>query len=81
VNVQGFGWGDRDTVIASNLVHLQGIATGDNRGKEGWGDQDSMNGLRVTNYDKGGQPRNNLLYDRNVVVINCRGGAQARGTE
>lgn len=81
VNVQGFGWTDHDTVISNNLVHLQGINTGDNRGKEGWGDQDSMNGLRVTNYGKGGQPRNNLRYDRNLVIINCRGGSQARGTE
>lgn len=81
VNVQGFGWGEHDTVISSNLVHLQGIDTGTNRGKEGWGDQDSMNGLRVTNYGKGGQARNNLCYDRNVVIINCRGKSQARGTE
>ncbi|MGD8239291.1 MAG: hypothetical protein PVH68_12105, partial [Armatimonadota bacterium] len=81
VNVQGFGWGERDTRIHHNLIHLQGIDTGDNRAKEGWGDQDSMNGLRVTNYGKGGQQRDDLLYHDNLIVINCRGGSQARGTE
>jgi len=81
VNVQGFGWGERDTRIHHNLIHLQGINTGLNRGKEGWGDKDSMNGLRVTNYGKGGQVRDNLLYHDNLIVIKCRGGSQARGTE
>ena len=81
VNVQGFGWGTKDTRIHHNLIHLQGIDTGKNRGKEGWGDQDSMNGLRVTNYGKGGQERQNLLYRDNLIVIGCRGRSQARGTE
>lgn len=81
VNVIGFGWSAKDTRIHHNLIHLQGINTGKNRSKEAWGDQDSMNGLRVTNYGKGGQVRDNLLYHNNIVVIRCRGGSQARGTE
>ena len=81
VNVQGFGWGESNIQIRKNLIHLEGINTGKNRGKEGWGDQDSMNGLRVTNYGKGGQKRNKLRYSDNLVVIKCRGGSQARGTE
>ena len=81
VNLQGFGWGTSDMLYHHNLIHLQGIDTGKNRNKEGWGDQDSLNGFRVTNYDKGGQKRDNLLYHDNVVVIRCRGGSQARGTE
>jgi len=81
VNVQGFGWAKKNAEYHHNLIHLQGIATGKNRGKEGWGDQDSLNGFRVTNYGKGGQKRDNLLYHDNVIVIRCRGGSQARGTE
>ena len=81
VNLQGFGWGTEDMLYHHNLIHLQGIDTGKNRGKEGWGDQDSLNGFRVTNYGKGGQKRDNLLYHDNLVVIKCRGGSQARGTE
>ena len=81
VNVQGFGWGTQNVHIHHNLIHLAGIDTGSRRNKEGWGDQDSMNGLRVTNYDKGGQVRDNLLYHDNLVVITNRGGSQARGTE
>jgi hypothetical protein len=81
VNVQGFGWADRNSRIDHNLIHLIGIHTGKYRGVEGWGDQDSLNGLRVTNYDKGGQQRDDLLYHDNVIVIECTGGSQARGTE
>ena len=81
VNLQGFGWGTKDMLYHHNLIHLQGLDTGNKRNKEGWGDQDSLNGFRVTNYGKGGQKRDNLLYHDNVVVIKCRGGSQARGTE
>jgi len=60
---------------------MEGIGTGDNRGKEGWGDQDSINGLRVTNYGAGGQVKINLRYSDNVIVIRGRDKCEIRGTE
>ena len=46
-----------------------------------WGEQDVLAGFRLTNYNKGGQIRENLNYHNNVIFGRCRWGAEMRGTE
>lgn len=81
VNPLGVGWSDWDYVVEKNLIQFTGIDTGDHRYKEEWGEQDALGGFRITDYDDGKTERNNLLYKDNLILINARGGSQARGTQ
>ncbi|OGF44965.1 MAG: hypothetical protein A2231_08665 [Candidatus Firestonebacteria bacterium RIFOXYA2_FULL_40_8] len=79
-NAYGFGWASTNLKISDNFVHMQGI-NASSRWGETWGDINMLSAMRVTNYDKGGQVRNNLEYKNNVVVIKGREGCEIRGTE
>lgn len=81
VNPFGVGWSDQNYVVQDNLIHFQGIDTGDHRYKEDWGEQDALGGFRITDYQDGKTKRTNLLYENNLLLINARGGSQARGTQ
>lgn len=80
VNPFGVGWAQRDYVVEDNIIQFQGIDTGDSRYKESWGERDAVGGFRITDYG-GETERENLLYRNNLVLINARGGSQARGTQ
>ncbi|MCK5682652.1 T9SS type A sorting domain-containing protein, partial [bacterium] len=87
-NSFGSGWSTDDFVFENNLIHMESIITmtGEdpytgNRYFETWGDIDCLAGIRITNYSAGGQVRNNLLYRNNLIIGNCRGGAEMKGTE
>ncbi|RJG37347.1 fibronectin type III domain-containing protein [Motilimonas pumila] len=77
----GATWAHESLNVADNLIHMESINSGKNRWWESFGDQNSLNGLRITNYGKGGQVRNNLVYSRNTIVGTARNGALMRGTE
>lgn len=76
-----FGWGHEDLLVENNYIEMQGLNSKRNRWWEGFGDQNSLNGLRITNYGKGGQIRNNLKYYNNKIVGMARNGSMMRGTE
>ena len=78
-NPYGFGWAHEDYNVHNNLVHFQGILV-NHRWHESWGDMSTLEAMRVTNYGKGGQVRNNLHYYDNLIVIKGRGGSELRGT-
>ena len=73
-------WGD-GVKVHDNFIHMAGINTGDTRWWEGFGDQNSMNGLRHTQWGDNKTVSNDSDYARNVVVITGRNGAQIRGVE
>lgn len=73
-------WGDGITV-RDNFILMQGINTGKKRWWEGFGDQNSMNGLRHTQWGKNKSESTDSLYEHNIVCINGRHGAQIRGVE
>ena len=73
-------WGN-GVKVHDNFIHMVGINTGKRRWWEGFGDQNSMNGLRHTQWNKNKVPSTNSDYARNVVVIQGRNGAQIRGVE
>lgn len=77
----GISWAHLDLVVADNFIHMESIDTADRRWHEDFGDRNSLNGLRLTNYGSGGQVRNNLVYERNTIVGRCRKGVEMRGTE
>ena len=79
-NPYGFGWAHKDLKIHHNLVHMQGINVRSRWG-ERWGDINMSAAMRVTNYGKGGQKRNNLQYWNNLIVLKGRGGCELRGVE
>ncbi len=73
-------WGD-GIKAHDNFIHMQGINTGKTRWWEGFGDQNSMNGLRHTQWGTNKTPSTDSLYERNTVCIYGRNGAQIRGVE
>lgn len=73
-------WGD-GIKVHDNFIHMEGINTGRTRWWEGFGDQNSMNGLRHTQWGKNRSRSENSEYANNVVVIKGRHGAQIRGVE
>lgn len=74
-------WAHENLDVSSNFVHMEGVNTENRRWWESFGDQNSLNGFRITNYGSGGQVRNNLVYDNNMIVGTARNGSIMRGTE
>lgn len=73
-----FGWGHEQT-FHHNFVHLEGT---DVKGRfEEYGDQVSLNGFRLTQYNGATHARHDNLYHDNTVVIRGREGSQGRGTQ
>jgi len=83
----GILWGTANLNANNNLIHMESINTMIERPLKGrrlietWGEQDVVAAMRLTNYSKGGQKRENLFYSNNLVIGNCRGDAVMRGTE
>lgn len=83
----GILWATTDLEVHDNFIHMESISTMIERPDKGrrlienWGEQDIIAGMRLTNYDKGGQERNNLVYTNNVIIGRCRGDVEMRGTE
>jgi len=77
----GISWAHLDLDVSGNFIHMQGINTENNRWYESFGDRNSLNGLRLTNYGKGGQIRDNLNYYNNLIIGTARNGSEMRGTE
>lgn len=83
----GILWATKDLNVHHNFIHMESISTmieRPNKGRrliEDWGEQDVLAGMRLTNYDKGGQKRENLIYSNNVIIGRCRGDVEMRGTE
>jgi hypothetical protein len=78
-NPYGFGWAHEDLFIEDNFIYMFGIDV-QHRWHERWGDINMLEGVRVTNYDQGGQVRNNLIYENNTIVLKGKQGAELRGT-
>ncbi len=78
-NPYGFGWAHEDYKVSKNIVHFQGIDVS-KRWHETWGDINMLEAMRVTNYGKGGQVRNNLKYTDNLIVIKGGQNCEIRGT-
>ena len=79
-NPYGFGWGTKDWKVYNNFVHMVGQDTAKRWG-ERWGDVNMLCGMRITNYGKGGQKRQDLEYYGNVIVIKGREDSEIRGVE
>ncbi|NOY96417.1 MAG: hypothetical protein GXO81_08570 [Chlorobi bacterium] len=83
----GILWATSDLNVSNNLIQMESINTMIEKPMKGrrlietWGEQDVIAGLRMTNYGKGGQERENLIYSDNLVIGHSRGGAEMRGTE
>ncbi len=83
----GILWSTRDFEAWHNFIHMESIVTMIHKPDSGrrlietWGEQDVLAGFRLTNYDKGGQERENMSYHDNVILGRCRWGAEMRGTE
>jgi len=77
----GISWSHKNMFADNNFIHMEGINTAKNRWYESFGDQNSLNGLRLTNYGAGGQIRNNIHYTSNLIIGNARHGSMIRGTE
>jgi hypothetical protein len=80
-NAYGFGWAHESLRIHDNIVHFYGIMANSRwAATESWGDLSMLEGMRVTNYGKGGQVRNDLEYWNNLIVLRGGGGCELRGT-
>ncbi|MDF9796248.1 hypothetical protein OKW21_001511 [Catalinimonas alkaloidigena] len=83
----GILWASKDLNVNGNFIHMEGVRTmieTPNKGMrliETWGEQDVLAGMRVTNYGEGGQARENLHYENNVIFGRSRQGGEMRGTE
>jgi hypothetical protein len=83
----GILWATSDLHVHHNFIHMESIRTMIERPHSGrrliedWGEQDVLAGMRLTNYNKGGQQRENLAYSNNVIIGRCRGDVEMRGTE
>ncbi|MEX2565254.1 MAG: fibronectin type III domain-containing protein [Cyclobacteriaceae bacterium] len=83
----GILWASNDLSVRDNFIHMESVKTmieKPNRGRrliETWGEQDVLAGMRITNYGKGGQVRENLRYENNVIFGRSRDGGEMRGTE
>jgi hypothetical protein len=74
-------WATINQSFDNNFIHMEAINTKDYRWWESWGEQNVVNGFRLTQYNPGGQYRNNVDFDGNIVITNARHGGYARGTE
>ncbi len=80
-NPYGFGWAHENLRIHGNLIHMHGIDLKKRWiHKESWGDINCLEGMRVTNYGKGGQVRNNLRYWDNAIILRGGEDVELRGT-
>jgi len=79
-NPYGFGWAHEAMYIYDNFVLMFGMDT-THRWYERWGDINMLSAMRVTNYDQGGQVRNNLEYWNNTIVIRGEENSEIRGVE
>jgi hypothetical protein len=78
-NPYGFGWAHENLVIRDNFVSMFGLDV-KHRWNERWGDVNLLAAMRVTNYGKGGQVRNNLRYHGNLILMRGKQGAELQGT-
>ena len=76
-----FGWAHQGLRIHDNLIHMENIGTQKRRWYESYGDWDSLNGFRITNYGNGGQLRKDLRYENNLMIGRGRSRGMIRGTE
>jgi hypothetical protein len=79
-NPYGFGWGKKDWKAYDNFIHMVGQDTSKRWG-ERWGDVNMLAGMRVTNYSKGGQEREDLEYYGNVIVMEGKEDCEIRAVE
>ena len=77
----GIAWSTKAARVHDNFIHMEGINAGKNRWYEAFGDNNSLNGLRMTSYGQGGYYRDDLQFFNNVIVGNARHGSNVRGTE
>lgn len=83
----GILWATADLDVRNNFIHMENLSTMIERPLKGrrlietWGEQDVVAGMRITNYGKGGQERENLSYEDNLIIGYCRGDTEMRGTE
>lgn len=73
-------WGD-GIKVHRNFIHMEGINTGRTRWWEGFGDQNSMNGLRHTQWGSNKTESTDSDYADNVVLVYASNGSMARGVE
>lgn len=76
-----FAWSTSNMTYENNYIEMQGINSHRNRWWEGFGDQNSLNGFRITNYAPGGQVRQNHKYIGNKIKGVARNGSQMRGLQ
>ena len=74
-------WSTYNHSFDSNFIHMEAINTQDIRWWESWGEQNVVNGFRLTQYSGGGQYRNLQDYNKNTVVVGGTNGGYFRGTE
>ncbi len=83
----GVLWAEKNLTVRNNFIHMEGIKTMISKPLKGyrlietWGEQDILAGMRITNYNKGGTYRENLLYEDNIIIGTARQGSEMRGTE
>ncbi len=81
----GIVWAERDLDASNNYIHMESVNTMKEPPNEGrrlietWGEQDVLIGMRLTNYGKGGQPREDFIYSKNVILGRSRGDVIMRG--
>jgi hypothetical protein len=78
-NPYGFGWAHENLKIRDNFICMFGLDV-KHRWDEKWGDINMLAGIRVTNYGKGGQVRNNLEYSGNLILMKGKDGCELQGT-
>jgi hypothetical protein len=78
-NPYGFGWGTKDLILSENFVYMVGLDT-THRWGERWGDVNLLAAMRITNYGKGGQVRDNLQFNDNLIIMRARGDSEIQGT-
>jgi hypothetical protein len=74
----GFNWATGITVC-NNFIHIQGDKP-NSRSPE-YGDQNSGDGIRLTQYGGSNKLYENLLYHHNVIVVNGKLGGHERGIQ
>ena len=77
-HVCGFGWANGIT-LRGNLVHLHGRKPTDRSGE--YGDHESINGIRLTQYSGSKRPYEGNTYEGNLIIVQGSGGCQMRGVQ
>ena len=78
-HVCAIGWSNGMKAYG-NYLQLHAEALPDERSKE-FGEAASLNGIRLTQYNRARKPFHNNLYYDNVIVIKSKDGRQARGVQ